>query len=577
MPLTPHRPRRRATSVSHAALAVALAVTLAACDNGPAQQIDEPIGLDEQAVQRSQEELLFAINTKPIDGARLTANPKILFLESQPGRTVTSSARIINEGDVETTIESIIATTPSSDLVLGGDCAAGKVLEPGRSCDIDIRYKDTKGRSLDTGILITSDAKHTPQLSISMVIDISEPEPEPEPVENRRTADPGPSREEIARARAIARANDMRRGSGFGRLSEAGGFGAAPRFGMKTFDTGYDPNLFPSVDTTLPVDRSRILTVDRVVKAVIETPIFSVMCSQVVASVDRDVYAPTGRNVLIPAGTRFIGHCAQFVGDRLNIVWERFITPSGVSAKINANTADSMGRGGAPGYRDNRYFDKYGIPLMFSALSATMTGVLGDDDESQTNIETGVQTTTETAKSRAVKQFTEDLRSTGQRIVEDLQDVQSVLYVPGGTRIDIVLNEDIYFKSPQEVVRLGDLEYEIVSPNVTPKIRKAAPQSYGLVPAGDGRSPANRGQTVIIDGQSYRLVPSMVEEHGPDPRRSGYVTPQPTDQFAPPQPDVYQVGPQTGAQPGPQGLDLGPEATQGYDYGYGQPAAPNRY
>jgi len=524
--------RNRFSRLLGTASLVALTMALAACDDPQENQDVASVVIERESVKESQEKLLYAIRRKPIAGAELVANPSILFLQVSPGGTVEGTLRVVNKGDVDAQIQGLISTAPNSNLSMAGNCAEKAQIEPGKGCDITINYTDREGRSLNTGILLTSDAKKTPSLSASIVIDVTKAEaPAPQITQAKPNAPamPAPIRPDpmlAQRANAIAALNNQRRASGFGRISSSDGLLGQAEIAIKTHDPAYDPQMFASVDTSLPVDRSRILTVDRVIKAVMETPVHNVMCSQVVAVVDRDVYAPSGYQILLPRNTRFIGRCAQFVDDRLNVVWERFITPDGVTAKIAANTSDASGLGGAPGYRDRRYFERYGAPLVFSAISSGLTYFLGEDDQVTTNMETGVESRTQTAKGKAIDGMTEDLRAAGQSIVGEIADIPSILNIPGGTRIDIVLNEDIYFKSAREVVRLGDVQYDVVDHQQTPSMVVQPAPDYSLLPNNlPGQQPAQAGRTISIDGRQYRLQPATSPDAGRSPR-TGYEPPR---------------------------------------------------
>src|SRR3546814_21053252 len=59
--------------------------------------------------------------------------------------------------------------------------------------------------------------------------------------------------------------------------------------------------------SSYPQDMSRVVTMNRVITAVLERPYDSRSSQQVVAQVDRNVYGGHGRSILIPRGSRIIG------------------------------------------------------------------------------------------------------------------------------------------------------------------------------------------------------------------------------------------------------------------------------
>src|SRR5262249_32444334 len=65
----------------------------------------------------------------------------------------------------------------------------------------------------------------------------------------------------------------------------------------------------PKAESSLPLDRTRIITTDRVINAVLERGVDSSVPGPVVAVVETNIYGADGRLVLIPAGSRIVGAC----------------------------------------------------------------------------------------------------------------------------------------------------------------------------------------------------------------------------------------------------------------------------
>src|SRR3546814_20576543 len=93
---------------------------------------------------------------------------------------------------------------------------------------------------------------------------------------------------------------------------------------------------------------SRVVTMDRVITAVLERPYDSRSSQQVVAQVDRNVYGGHGRSILIPRGSRIIG-TASGGNERVAIQWKQIIRPDGARFIIEASEEEAMGPGGVPG------------------------------------------------------------------------------------------------------------------------------------------------------------------------------------------------------------------------------------
>ncbi|WP_204269867.1 hypothetical protein, partial [Klebsiella michiganensis] len=86
-----------------------------------------------------------------------------------------------------------------------------------------------------------------------------------------------------------------------GGLSSQGGDNGwrAPRQTDRNWQSaGFQPTM-----STMPVDMSRILTMDKPIPAVIKTSIDTRHPSRAVATVERDVYGGDGRTVVIERGS----------------------------------------------------------------------------------------------------------------------------------------------------------------------------------------------------------------------------------------------------------------------------------
>ncbi len=319
----------------------------------------------------------------------------------------------------------------------------------------------------------------------------------------------GISEEDRKLAQHLASVLEARRKSGFGEISRNSfGIGGSADVQKRTSDVRYDKDKFAWTDASLPVDRRHILTADRVVKAVLETAFTNIACTQVIAVAESDVYSPDHSNILIPVGTRFIGKCSGFVDERALIEWTRFITPNGISAKIVGTASDPMGRGGVPGRLDRRWFERFGMPLVFSAIKSVGRYFLGEDRNVTVNVDNGVSTSNESAKNEALDQFGEDTEKALEKLFEEIQDVRQVLTIPGGSKIDIVFSEDVYFKTPYEVVSVAGVEYELKKPERPAQLEQAAPRDLKAYPDGELPPETESIMTIDIQGTRYKLVPA---------------------------------------------------------------------
>lgn len=494
---------RRSITIA-AALGFLASLTGCGEETAPTKVRDATPAASDAGLTSAGQDLINIINQPQLEGGRLTAASGEFELRVAPKGRIKADTRIRNDGDTPVTITGIDTAVRAEGVKFSG-CRVGELLQPNAFCDLFVEVTDS-GKPIENDIIVASDAKKTPTLKLALSVEVESPAqpapdaPKPAPVVNNIPYED------------IARINALRHQSGFGQnnLNKP-----TVTTRQETTADRYPEEDFAWTEASLPVDRKNILTSDRVIKAVLETPFNNIMCSQVIAVTDSDTWGadqfPQTDKPLLPAGTRFIGTCNAFTDERAAIVWTRFITPDGRSAKIMGAANDAMGRGGLPGHLDRRWFDKYGIPIIFSSIRSIAEYMLMKGEDATTTVdnpETGTTTSTETAESRAINRFQGDMDGILGNIQEDLRQTKEVLTVPGGTRIDIVLLQDVYFKTPQTVVAIGDDEYELPKKE-RQKLYRTAPQEL-VAGAENGAVKAPQGaQKVIMDGKEFWLMPAQ--------------------------------------------------------------------
>lgn len=545
-----------------ALLAGAALLALAACDEQPPrQQAPQPsqVTVDTSQTAQANDELLRAIRARPVSPGRLAPSEPQILLDVMAGQEVRHIVTLTNRDGEDTRpvrILSVTATGSAEGLTLGGTCRAGAEVLPGLSCEIALVYRDLTGRDLDVQILVRMENAREPQLEIPLRFSVVQPPPPPPPPAPVVEAPPQPQGPDPRFLAALADAQARRFGSQAGgqvitpsaSVAEQQETFARPEIVRRAQDPRYDPERLPWTESTLPVDRSRILTVDRVIPAILETPVSSQLCNQVIAVVSQNVFAPDNVNVLIPRGTRAVGRCQAFSDERVGIQWHRMITPTGVNISFQnllADSADASGLGGVPGRVRERAFDRYAAPVIASLIdiaSVAARAAFGETQTTSIDPITGRETNTRSRWDSAIDDFNNTARQTLQNSVRGLLDTRRAIVVPGGTRIEIQIQEDIYFRSPTDVVRLADFEYELRrNPRRPVAVLESAPP-VSLVPRVDGgRAGAADPFTVRIDGRTYRLQP------GQAPESQGFA---PGTTPAPPPADGNLPGQPGGMRPG---------------------------
>ena len=507
---------RRLGSASVIALVMG-ASWAAAQDGGGLYDLESRPALSEQDIN-PDEDLIRALERAARTGPIFRFVPELVSIDVETGEVAREVVRITNTGDERGTVGGVssISATPGLEV----DTTCGEPVEPGSFCEISIAYSSERERSLSTVVVGTIDERRRSSFDVPIEISVESPPPPPEPPAPVVAPPPppepeGPSAEDIARQYFGAMGGvqgSYRPRAGISVIS-APPQEPEPDFEGLSYDElqvetittqdRYDRSI-PWAQASLPVDRDRILTSDRVIKAVLETPVSSVMCGKTVAMVESDVYSATSNRPLISAGSRVIGRCGAFAGERVGIAWDRIITTDGRSIvfELPADSRDATGLGGVPGRAYSSRYDRYVLPVISTVIDAAAgvaTAVFGEDERVVTD-DNGNVIQERSARNEGIRIVTGEARGTAQQIIADVRDVREVVVVPAGSRIDIEISEDIYFDESRQVVRAANRTFEIEE-SVPGTVQRSTPDNIRLVPAG----PSYEGPALVVEGRRYRL------------------------------------------------------------------------
>lgn len=223
---------------------------------------------------------------------------------------------------------------------------------------------------------------------------------------------------------------------------------------QKPYGTWADLNI-PTATSSLPQDMSRVVTMDRIITAVLVRPYDSRASQQVIAQVDRNVYGAHGRNVLIPRGSQIIG-IAQGGAERVAIQWKQIIRPDGARFVIEATAGDAMGQANVPGKVNSRLLKRYGNILLGTVLKAGTARVFGAAESPGGDV---IGSGTNVARNNGAI-ISDIVRADVERIVSDItqrnSNVQPIISVPAGTRLTIIPTMDLQMRpmeAPTQEVR----------------------------------------------------------------------------------------------------------------------------
>ena len=351
---------------------------------------------------------------------------------------VASTSLIV--ADAEVTISGISLVPAVSDIVLStdpGTCRPGMRLSAGESCAIAVTWTP-----LQAGVIST-------QLSV------------------RTNGNPGSLNQEI---RGMATKKDD--GVALPSLAAAppprvypdrniellNNRGGLTRVTREDKPADYQPiNGWSSIGverepSSPPVDMTKVVPIDRTIPAGLETSVDTRKPGRIVAVIERNVFGADGKTIVIPTGSRAVGTytAVESAGDeRVVIVWSRLTRPDGMAWALEGYGADAQGKSGLIGDIDDRLVEKYAAPLLISALNAAATLAIGGESNRVIS-PFGSIIESENAKTRAMRQFSDESRQVIQQVIRDKFKIQPIITIPAGTRITIIPQRDLWLREPGE-------------------------------------------------------------------------------------------------------------------------------
>ena len=168
--------------------------------------------------------------------------------------------------------------------------------------------------------------------------------------------------------------------------------------------------------------------------AVLETAISTELPGIIRAVVTDDVMSYDGMNPLLPKGTRLIGAYnsdVSVVQDRVQIAWNRAVTPDGASIELGGYGADGLGMSGQSGFVDTRFGRRFGSAALISLMGAGPEVVISRGSG-------GIA-------SDVAEDLGDDLSTATRDVMGDFLSAGPVIYVDQGTYMTVFVNRDLVF------------------------------------------------------------------------------------------------------------------------------------
>ncbi len=282
-----------------------------------------------------------------------------------------------------------------------------------------------------------------------------------------------PNRASILNANHLSRRSDLRYG------------GVTTKYSKESFDGKQTHWKDIARDiSSWRVDMSEMILADKPIPAVLARTLMSGAENvPVTAIVERNVYAEVGRNIVIPAGSRIMGEMGGFTSGasggavRVNISWTRLIRPDGSAFRFEAaQTGDAQGKSGALGYIDEQLAKKYGLPLFTNLSTDAVTFLMSAGKNSSNGNGGTVQDSRSEAAEDARQTFTSGMDQIFNQILADKTNIESVAYIPAGTRMIIYPRVDLWIRTAAREKEETEDEKDEVGPFIDGNEGKPKPK-----------------------------------------------------------------------------------------------------
>jgi type IV secretion system protein VirB10 len=148
-------------------------------------------------------------------------------------------------------------------------------------------------------------------------------------------------------------------------------FNASAAGGAAPSNRAYKAPALATTSSVLPLPHpDAVMTRGTYIRCVLETHIVTDVPGFTSCIVTEPVYSFTGKRMLLPKGSKVLGQYGQESdSDRVAVIWDRVITPTGIDVNMASPGIDNLGGAGHPGYLDEHWGQRIGAALLISLLS----------------------------------------------------------------------------------------------------------------------------------------------------------------------------------------------------------------
>ena len=192
-------------------------------------------------------------------------------------------------------------------------------------------------------------------------------------------------------------------------------------------------------------NRDKLLLQGTYLRCVLETKIVSEVKGFTSCIITEPVYSASGKYLLLPKGSKVMGQYGSSnpTGPRMEVIWNRIITPEGVDVTLESPGVDNLGAAGHVGKFKSHWGSRLASALLISMISDAFKYAATEYGPQGQTVTTNTSTTTNPYES-------DTANTLKQQAISQLERNNSrpnTVTINQGTLINIYTAQDIDFSS----------------------------------------------------------------------------------------------------------------------------------
>lgn len=177
------------------------------------------------------------------------------------------------------------------------------------------------------------------------------------------------------------------------------------------------------------------------IRCVLETRVITDIPGFTSCVVTEPVYSFNGKRLLLPKGSKVLGkYDAVPTTDRVAVIWDRIVTPTGIDVNMASPGVDGLGGAGHPGHLNSHWGGRIGAALLISMLSDAFKYEGAKHGPSTTALGNGYA-----VQSPYESNTAQTLQNLSQQAVQRSANRPPTVTINQGTVVNIYVAKDVDF------------------------------------------------------------------------------------------------------------------------------------